>query len=306
MGKCKKVNKLVYIGIVMAVVLCAVCSCEAETKSAYRTEEKQESGQSAGDGSSKISGEKQGRTNADDMVYGSYQNKTWVVDGENFYDGNGYSITLYITQITDEIVEGHIALNGMVGYNSDGTWEDFYPEFRGTMHDKIAHCEYVNKKGEVCGLDLTFHDDNWIQAMMDGDENQSYQFRPYNISDLYYINEPTWFEAELDGWGTVTVFYANSLSNHTTPNIMLTDGRGDILYDFKGGTYGYQSGTEVLDIIIRDMNLDGLTDIEIITCGFDGIGEEKWCAEWYFYQREDRMFIYDETDFVTANNTKYS
>lgn len=42
MRKCRKVNKMVYIGILVAVVLCAVCGCEAEPESAYRTEDEQD------------------------------------------------------------------------------------------------------------------------------------------------------------------------------------------------------------------------------------------------------------------------
>lgn len=84
MGKCKKVNRLVYIGIVMAVVLCAVCGCKAETKSAYRTEEEQESGQSAGNGSSKISGKQQGRTNADKLsTEEAVDDKQWNDEVQN-------------------------------------------------------------------------------------------------------------------------------------------------------------------------------------------------------------------------------
>ena len=253
------------------------------------------SGQSVEDNPPKNPDEKQDRINTDHMVYDSYCKKTWVVDGEDFYDGYGFSLSIIITRIGEGTVEGHIALNDTVRYNIDGTWNDFYPEFRGTVYNGKALCKYMDKKGETHSLDLTFHDENWIQAMMDEDENKSYMLRPYNISDLYYINEPAQFEAELDGWGTVTAFYANSLSNHTTPDVMLIDEKGNILYDFPGGTHGYQSGTEVLDIIIRDMNRDGLADMEIITCGFDGIGKEKWCAEWYFYQQKDGMFIYDSS-----------
>ncbi len=149
---------------------------------------------------------------------------------------------------------------------------------------KLIVCILI-KKEKLCSLELTFYDEHWIQAMIDGDENQSYQLRPYNVADKYFINEPVWVETELSGWGIVKLFYANSLSNHTIPEIMLLNEEGDILYNFKGGTYCYQSGSEVLDIIVRDMNQDGLDDIEIITCGFDGLGKEKWCDEWYYYQR---------------------
>ena len=59
-------------------------------------------------------------------------------------------------------------------------------------------------------------------------------------------------------------------------------------------------------ITITASSSDGYNrhDIEIITCGFDGLGKEKWCDEWYYYQREDGMFICDETGFVTVNHEK--
>ena len=248
--------------------------------------------------------EKQKTSSLDNINEYSYQKKTWVTDGASTHGGMIFPLSLIITKIGDEMVEGHVTFNGMAEYNSDGIWEDSCPEFRGTVHNNKADCMYIDKKGKLCSLELTFYDEHWIQAMIDGDENQSYQLRPYNVADKYFINEPVWVETELSGWGIVKLFYANSLSNHTIPEIMLLNDEGDILYNFKGGTYCYQSGSEVLDIIVRDMNQDGLDDIEIITCGFDGLGKEKWCDEWYYYQREDGMFICDETGFVTVNHEK--
>lgn len=257
----------------------------------------------AADSLMETSKENQSARNSDNIEDGSYLKKTWITDGASDHGGKIFPLSLIITQISNGIVEGHIAFDEMVQYNYDGTWRDIYPAFCGTIHKGKAYCRYIDKEGNLSSLELTFCDEHWIQAMLDGDENQSYQLRPYNVADNYYINEPTRVEVELSGWGTATLFYANDLSNHTTPDIMLINEEGDVLYNFEG-KLGYQSGTEVLDVIVRDMNRDGMDDVEIITCGFDGIGSEKWCAEWYYYQREDGMFIYDETDFVSANNEK--
>ena len=72
-----------------------------------------------------------------------------------------------------------------------------------------------------------------------------------------------------------------------------------------GGKFIYpEKGVPYADTpLIQDYA--GLEDMEIITCGFDGMGEEKWCAEWYFYQQKDGMFIYDETGFISAKNKNY-
>lgn len=105
------------------------------------------SGQSVEDNPPKNPDEKQDRINTDHMVYDSYCKKTWVVDGEDFYDGYGFSLSIIITRIGEGTVEGHIALNDTVRYNIDGTWNDFYPEFRGTVYNGKALCKYMDKKG---------------------------------------------------------------------------------------------------------------------------------------------------------------
>lgn len=63
------------------------------------------SGQSVEDNPPKNPDEKQDRINTDHMVYDSYCKKTWVVDGEDFYDGYGFSLSIIITRIGEGTVE---------------------------------------------------------------------------------------------------------------------------------------------------------------------------------------------------------
>ncbi len=64
-------------------------------------------------------------------------------------------------------------------------------------------------------------------------------FRDYHVS----------YEIELESWGIVNMFYANSADGHSIPLVFLTNKQGDIIYQFSAA---YQSDSEVLSgIFIR-------------------------------------------------------
>ena len=63
------------------------------------------------------------------------------------------------------------------------------------------------------------------------------------------------------------------------PEVYLTNDNGDILYQIDGY---YPSGVDIEDVIIEDINGDGLKDIKIISAP----GE----AEFTFYQLDNGLF----------------
>lgn len=49
---------------------------------------------------------------------------------------------------------------------------------------------------------------------------------------------------------------------HPYPWVLLINEQGNILYQFRSG---FRNGSEVMEIIIEDMNGDGLKDVEVVT-----------------------------------------
>ena len=68
---------------------------------------------------------------------------------------------------------------------------------------------------------------------------------------------------------------------HPYPWVLLINEQGNILYQFRSG---FRNGGEVKEIIIEDMNGDGLKDVEVVTYFGD---PEGYRFEWYFYQGEN-------------------
>ena len=74
----------------------------------------------------------------------------------------------------------------------------------------------------------------------------------------------------------------------------MTDLEGNILYELYSG---YKTGSEVSDVIIEDMNEDGLKDIGIITL-FTIYADESdfyYLIRWNLYQMEDGRFYLNDS-----------
>ncbi len=226
--------------------------------------------------------------------YSSYLKKIWIVDGweeeERRWD---FPISLVFTQMERGAVEGYFYIGGMISSDYFHILErkKTPPQFQGMIYDGTAECEYDNDDGGKGMFSLTFCGDDWIEARLEEDENQCYLLRPYNISDKELRDNQVSYEVELDSWGTVNLFYANSDDNHSLPQVFLINEQGDILYQF---LTGYQTDSEVLEIIVEDMNRDGLKDVEVVTY-FSDI-PDIYRFEWYFYQEEDGFFYHGLTN----------
>lgn len=231
----------------------------------------------------------------DSTDYSSYLKKIWIVEG--WTENVVYPVSLVITQMEEGCIKGYFYIDGFIRYYYDNLtlWKDRTPEFNGTVYGGTAKCEYDYKNGNVGTLSITFCENDRIEVQLDGNEEQSYLLRPYNISDEKFIGEPTTCEVELDSWGTVTLFYANWDYEQTYPWVLLLNEQGDILYFFSGGWLPHQ---EVMEITIADMNEDGLKDVEVITYFPDFPND--W-DERYFYQLEDGIFYMGLLNAVENN-----
>ncbi len=230
--------------------------------------------------------------------YSSYLKKIWIVDGweekERRWD---FPISLVFTKAEGGAVEGYFYMEGMISIDYFRILELKHtnlPRFQGTVYDGTAECEYENDDGGKGTFSLTFCGDDWIEARLGEDENQCYLLRPYNISDENLMDNQVSYEVELDSWGTVNLFYANSDDNHSFPQVFLINEQRDILYQFLTGYPGYQTASEVLEIIVEDMNGDGLKDVEVVTY-FSDI-PDIYRFEWYFYQGKNGFFYHGLTN----------
>lgn len=219
--------------------------------------------------------------------YSAYLKKVWIVDGwVEETEGWDFPISLVFTKIERGYVEGYFYIEGMIVVNYFRILKNpNMPQFQGIIYDGTVECEYDNDDGGKGTFSLTFCEDDWIEVWLEEDENQCYLLRPYNISDEELRDNQMFYEVELDSWGTVVLFSANSESNHSIPLIFLINEQGDILYEFSAG---YQNDSEVLEIIVEDMNEDGLKDVEVVTYFSDM--PDVYRFEWYFYQEEDGFF----------------
>lgn len=219
----------------------------------------------------------------DPIDYSTYLKKIWIKKEWNSED-HGWSDSLVITQMENGHIEGYYGSVKDDYFNLPVNQDGLYP-FTGEIFDGIAECEYEYVDGRNKPLTITFYENDCIRVEPDGDAYRNCLFRPYHVSDWQFRGEPTSYEAELDSWGTVTLFYANLEDRHSYPWVLLLDDQGDILYKFPGR---FRIDSEVSEVIIEDVNGDGLKDVEVIT-RMNGTDEDR--MEWFFYQMEDGLFF---------------
>ena len=118
-------------------------------------------------------------------------------------------------------------------------------------------------------------------------EDGRFLYRPYNIKDhdLFVENKELEIETKLDSWGDVKIISGRQETNHAVPVIFLTDKDGNVFYRFGAP---YQHDSSVKEVIIEDMNGDGLKDVKVIT--FFSYAPNMCEFVWNFYQLENGWF----------------
>lgn len=232
--------------------------------------------------------------------YSPYLRKIWCMNGENTdspYPDNNVSVSLVITQIEEGSIQGYFDDTPFVyaDYFRLPQFEKYTTEFYGTIYDGTAECRCDYKDGREGTLTITFCGDDRIEAVLDGNDAQRCLLRPYHISDADYFHrylygESMDFEAELGIWGTVTVHAVNPFTRPLSPELFLLNEQGDVLYLIEQEFF---KDFEILEVIVEDMNEDGLEDMKVTT-SVSYLRDGDWFAYQYerpLYQLENGQFV---------------
>lgn len=245
--------------------------------------------------------------------------RVWVVDGVENEDTYYGPFSFCITSMQHGIIEGEYRYNGIATWEFDE--KDGKGKFTGRIRNGRVECSFQNKEENEVNLILTSWEDMQIEAEVgcirnDGrwqysrENRETYRFRPYNLSDVENITvlDEHSFEMELDSWGHIR-FVAARADNiglgRYYPATYLTDIEGNILYEF--GSTEYTAGEEIYDIVIEDINGDGLKDIGVITWfSFMYENGEKNFTRWDFCQKQDGTFYLNHSYSVNLDKTEDS
>ena len=230
----------------------------------------------------------------DSIDYTLYLRKTWVVDD---WDGGAYntSFSFIVTKIENGIIEGRMSLGSVIVpdfYSYSFESPPYYNDFTGTIDNGVAEFHFNLLAGQKGSIELKFNESNKIEGSIKftdkGDtfyENLyfdgNYLFRPYSFADIKGVDplKKHSFETNLDSWGTVNFVTVVFTGNKPTPDAYLTNEYDEILYHLCAP---YQVGTEIVDVVLGDINGDGLKDLKMTT-NYEEV-------EWIFYQMDNGLF----------------
>lgn len=228
--------------------------------------------------------------------YSSYLRKVWCMKGESTdspYPDNNVPVSFVITEIEEGSIHGYFDDTRFVyaNYFCLPRREKRTPEFYGTIYDGTAECRCDYKDGREGTLTITFCGDDRIEAVLDGNDEKRCLLRPYHISDVDYLyGETIDFETELGAWGTVNIHAVNAFQTNVGPYLFLLNEQGDILYMIEDE---FLEDFEIQEVIVEDMNEDGLEDI-MVTTSVSYLQNGDWVAYQYerpLYQLENGQFV---------------
>lgn len=247
----------------------------------------------------------------DTLCSEDYTKKSWIVD--DYYEGSS-PFSFVITKMENGIIEGKVDIGG---YFAELSWNIGMRRFSGVVEGRVAKCQLKDKNGESRTLELTFLDENRIKGILipsyseyaelderkESNRDEMYLFRPYNLKDeeeyLDYeilAENVSIYNGEIwDFWGKVNIVTGIVNTNHPYAVTYLTNENGDILYDFFEISVG---GDEVKNVLIEDVDGDGLKDFKISTWFPDAPNADDYELTWILYQREDGLFYEDEEETI--------
>jgi hypothetical protein len=221
--------------------------------------------------------------NSNSINYDNYLNLIWIND---YYP----HISFFINTIENGVINGKLSVNGMIAmpsfyfYSFDSV---NFCDLTGMITDGVAECTFDDGHGNQGIIKLTLLD-NKIEAAIEfiskrfSDINNItdgiYIFEPYNLKHLndFMINTSS-STIDLNSWGTVNFVTILIDGRKPYPTAFLTNEHDDILYQFGA----YQVGSEIIDVLIEDVNGDGLKDVKITT---------DFEIEFLFIQMENGLF----------------
>jgi len=255
-------------------------------------------------------------SSAELVDYSQYLKKIWVVsEWDGWEEAYSYPISFMLTKIEDGIVEGIYATGGVV-YPHAFRYSTHPRQIgiHGTVNNSVAECQFSNEWGYSGTVILQFINNEIIavignveEELRQVEENNkdiyknnttceenrehsgsfilkdiSYVFKPYNLTFFNGYLYTRSFGIELDIWGEIRLATIAFIENERLITYaFLVNESNDIFYDLG---WVLQNGLEILDVVIADMNGDGLRDILLITT-FDIE------LQWVFFQLEDGEFL---------------
>lgn len=235
----------------------------------------------------------------DTTDYKQYLNKIWIVKN---WDGEAYDYSsFFISKIENGVCEGKLSTASIAEpdfyfYSFDSATN--LGDLSGTVNNGVAECQFSDSDGNKGNVILVFKENDEIEATIeymdlgsayeDLSLDGNYLFRPYNladIEDITILNEHS-FAVDLESWGSVCFVSGKFDTGRTIhPVAYLTNEHNDILYEFGAP---FQTGTEIIEASIKDMNEDGLKDVMVITAFTEDPDIEH--IEWIFLQMDDGLF----------------
>lgn len=197
-------------------------------------------------------------------IYESVLKKIWIIKNTN-----NFIPSIYITKIENGIIEGKWSLLRLT--LPDCYTESFdsvsYGSFEGTINSGYAKCKFSDEAGSG-EFDLSLKENEIIEATIQFTEKKytdkeypegNHVFEPYTISDYGMPDNINCNFINLNSWGNVFLKTGYVSAHHPYAVAYLTDENDNILYEFKG----LSNGWKIDDVIIEDVNNDGLKDITI-------------------------------------------
>ncbi|MFA9466994.1 MAG: hypothetical protein ACERKN_22295 [Velocimicrobium sp.] len=237
--------------------------------------------------------------------YNQYLKKIWVVKEWN---GGAYDyFSFFISKIENGVIEGKLT-TGSIAYPDFFYYSSETPKYiadlSGSVNNDLAECQFSDKVGNKGDITLVFNEKDEIEAKMKyTDKGEAYKdlsldgnylFRPYNLADIkdFIPSKEHSCAVNLNSWGSVN--FVSGEVNHgdkVYSAAYLTNEHDDILYKFQAP---FQTGLNIIETSIKDINNDGLKDVMITTGFMDDPTTER--IEWIFYQMSNGLFYDSELD----------
>ena len=231
-----------------------------------------------------------------------YLKKIWVANG---MDIATYKFpSFFITKMENGRVYGKLSKRSIAEpdcyiYSFDSAINLY--NLTGVFGNGAAECQIIGDDESIGNITLVFEKENEIEAtiefiIINGEDalpSGEYRFKPYNLADIEsYIDctKTLSFPVDLNSWGLVNFTTVLFVGKKPYPAAFLTDAQDDILYCFNAP---FQTATSIVDVVIEDMNGNGLKDIKTMS-GF--IDYNTWSVlpdpyvEWIFFQMDNGLF----------------
>jgi len=291
-------NKKIFITAMTVSLLLAGCGKVTPTNTAQQKGKSSSVAATANSVAKKSQdGSTQPSTNAtsDTIDYNQYVKKVWVVKNVANYDIYN-NCSFCITKIVNGKITGlfTIELPAVPNIYHSG-------QLTGTINNNTAECQFSDNSGDKGNINLVFKSNNNIEATIQfTNKIQAYkslcldgtfEFRPYNLSDMKQFSpiENQSFMVNLNSWGYVKFVSGKGIGGNHIPTLFyLTDKDGNVIYDFSAQL---PYSIDVKSVSFQDVNNDGLKDIIIICTDAYNVpaGSGQPIATVYF-QKNDGSF----------------